>query len=253
MDVRIVTREPEGGSVTFCGHADAEKARAFHRTMPGYEPTPLVRLEALAHRLGIASLSVKDESKRFGLNAFKVLGGSYCMASLVHERLGLTGAPDFAAVTSAEARERLGPQTFVTATDGNHGRGVAWTARQLGQRSFVYMPKGSAEQRLRNIAMYATEARITDLCYDDAVRYADRMARENGWTLVQDTSWPGYEDVPRRIMQGYTTMALEAEEQLRGERPTHIFLQCGVGSMAGAVAAFFSDCEPALRPRIIVV
>lgn len=237
----------------FCGHADAEKARRFHRTMPGYAPTPLVRLDHLAKQLGVASIAVKDESKRFGLNAFKVLGGSYCIASLLWQRLGREDAPDFGRLTDPDTRRQLGDMTFVTATDGNHGRGIAWTAHTLGQRSVVYMPKGSAAERLQNIAMYATEASITDLCYDDTVRLASRMAAEQGWILTQDTSWPGYEDIPRRIMQGYTTMALEAEEQMGDEPPTHVFLQCGVGSMAGAVAAFFADCPPEKRPQIIVV
>lgn len=239
--------------IDFCGLEDALRARRFHQTIPGYAPTPLVRLDDLAEKLGVASISVKDESKRFGLNAFKVLGGSWCMAGLAAERLGMSGEPDFAAATSPEAREKLKGLTFVTATDGNHGRGVAWTAHMLGQNSVVYLPRGSAEERVRNIARYATQAIVTDMPYDDTVRYARRMAEEKGWILVQDTSWPGYEDVPRRIMQGYTTMALEALEQLKGERPTHIFLQCGVGSMAGAVAAFFADCPADQRPVITVV
>lgn len=251
--LRIASLRPTGGPVTFCGRADAEKVMAFHRTMPGYAPTPLVSLPGLAARGSVASIHVKDESKRFGLNAFKVLGGSWCMAGLAWERLGLTGAPDFSALTTPEARAALGDLTFVTATDGNHGRGIAWTAHTLGQRSVVYMPRGSAEERLRNIAMYATEARITDMCYDDTVRYAARMAEENGWILTQDTSWESYTDIPRRIMQGYTTMAAEALDQLQDVRPTHVFLQCGVGSMAGAVAAYLCDCPASERPQIIVV
>ena len=254
MDVKLTALpEQPAASVDFCGMADAVRARAFHRTVPGYAPTPLVRLKGLAEKMGVAELCVKDESKRFGLNAFKVLGGSFCMSNLAWERLGLTGAPDFTVLTSPEVRDGLNGLTFVTATDGNHGRGVAWTAHMLGQRSVVYLPRGSAEERVRNIAQFATQATVTNLLYDDTVRLARQMAEKNGWLLVQDTAWPGYEAVPRLIMQGYTTMALEALEQLKGQRPTHIFLQCGVGSMAAAVAAFFCDCQPEEQPTVIVV
>lgn len=143
-------------------------------------------------------------------------------------------------LTSQSTRDALGDITFVTATDGNHGRGVAWTARQLKQHAVVYMPEGSAEERLRNIQAEGADASITDLNYDDAVRLANRQAEEKGWVMVQDTAWDGYENIPRWIMQGYGTMGLEAYEQLP-ERPTHIFLQAGVGSMAGAITGLFSS------------
>ena len=132
-------------------------------------------------------------------------------------------------------RELLGEITFVTATDGNHGRGVAWTANQMKQHAVVYMPKGSVAERLANIHAEGADASITELNYDDAVRLANRQAEEKGWVMVQDTAWDGYEDIPTWIMQGYGTMGLEALEQLP-EKPTHIFLQAGVGSMAGAAA-----------------
>ncbi len=172
-------------------------AQAFHSTIPGYEPTPLASLDHLAHRLGVSQVLVKDESKRFGLNAFKALGGSYAMARHLGEQLGLSQDQlTFEALGTPEAREKLGERTFVTATDGNHGRGVAWAARQLGHRAVVYMPKGSARERLENIRAQGAQAEITDLNYDDAVRLADRMGREHGWTLIQDTAWPGYEEIP---------------------------------------------------------
>ena len=127
-------------------------AQAFHSTIPGYEATPLTALDHLARRLGVFQVLVKDESKRFGLNAFKALGGSYAMARHLGEQLGLSQDQlTFEALGTPEAREKLGERTFVTATDGNHGRGVAWAARQLGHRAVVYMPKGSARERLENI------------------------------------------------------------------------------------------------------
>ncbi|MBQ8088286.1 MAG: diaminopropionate ammonia-lyase [Clostridia bacterium] len=213
------------------GMEAAQAARAFHRTLPGYAPTPLYSLNALAKAMGVARFWVKDESARFGLNAFKALGGSYAMHALLGN----------------EAR------TFVTATDGNHGRGVAWAARVLGQRAVVYMPRGSAPERLQNILAQGAEASILDMPYDDAVRYARRQAEAHGWTLLQDTAWAGYTEIPRRIMQGYTTMGLEILEALNTLRPTHVFLQAGVGSMAGAMAAFFANLYGKNRPTVIVV
>ena len=142
-----------------------------------------------------------------------------------------------------EVREKLGELTFVTATDGNHGRGVAWAARQLGHKSVVYMPKGSAQERLDNIRAQGAQAEITDLNYDDAVRLAEQMGKEHGWILVQDTAWPGYEEIPAWIMEGYTTIAWELFQQLEdlgGRMPTHLFLQAGVGSFAGAMLGSFA-------------
>jgi len=216
-----------------------ERVRAFHRSIPHYQPTPLARLNGLADRLGVAALWVKDESKRFGLNAFKGLGGSYAIACELARRLGRP-LEELSFETLCRSAETLGVLTFVTATDGNHGRGVAWAARELGHRAVVYMPKGSAQERLDNIRAQGAQAEITDLNYDDAVRLAARMAREKGWILVQDTAWPGYEEIPAQIMQGYTTLAYEIAEQLEGEMPTHLFLQAGVGSFAGAVLGAFA-------------
>ena len=147
---------------------------------------------------------------------------------------------------------RTPPLTFITATDGNHGRGVAWAASRLGHRAFVYMPRGTARERLENILKLGAHAEITDLSYDDTVRFAAKTAEENGYILIQDTSWDGYEDIPALIMQGYTTMGLETVSQLEGDIPTHIFLQAGVGSMAGAMTAFFRDAF-GQKPKIIIV
>lgn len=232
--------------------AAAEAALAFHQSFPEYAVTPLADLKNLAGALGVAGIYIKDESRRFGLNAFKVLGGSHCLGRYIGRRLG-GGLPDYAALVSPETRARLGELTFVTATDGNHGRGIAWTANRLGQKSVVYMPAGSAAERLENIRALGADASITDRNYDGAVRLASERAEENGWILVQDTTWPGYEEIPTWIMQGYTTMALEAVRQLGDARPTHVFLQAGVGAMAGALTAFFVHYYGKNRPKIIVV
>ena len=233
--------------------AEAKKAHDFHAGFSQYSRTPLTSLPGLATALGVESVQVKDESYRFGLNAFKVLGGSYALGRYIAKTLGedIENLPANR-ILSDEVREKLGQLTFVTATDGNHGRGVAWTANQLGQKSVVYMPKGSAQERLDNIRAAGADASITDLNYDDAVRLADKHAREYGWVMVQDTAWEGYTDIPLWIMQGYTTMGYEMMSQLE-QAPTHLFLQAGVGSMAGAMAGFFSALYGENRPKIIIV
>ncbi len=243
---------PEAANTFSLEHA--KEACAFHSMFPEYTTTPLLELDNLALKLGVEKIFVKDESLRFGLNAFKVLGGSYCIGRYIASKLGLDPTRlSYDMLTRGSVQQRLGRLTFVTATDGNHGRGIAWTAERLGHRSVVYMPQGSSPERLENIRSLGAEASITDLNYDDAVRLARYMAKKNGWILVQDTSWPGYEEIPRWIMQGYTTMALEIINQLHGQKPTHIFLQAGVGAMSGALSAFFASYYGVKnRPRIII-
>lgn len=224
------------------GPENAKKVRAFHASFPEYSVTPLAKLDNLAKALGVANVYVKDESYRFGLNAFKVLGGSYTIGNYLAQKLGkdISELP-FNVLSSEEVRKQIGEVTFVTATDGNHGRGIAWTANRLGQKSVVYMPKGSALERLNNIKALGADASITDLNYDDAVRLANSNAEKYGWVMVQDTAWDGYEDIPGWIMEGYTTMAAEVVEQLGNVKPTHIFLQAGVGAMSGGITGFFAD------------
>ena len=232
---------------------NARLVRQFHESFPMYAPTPLAQLTNTAKKLGVADLYVKDESYRFGLNAFKVLGGSYAMGNYLARQLEKPLAETgYDVLTSKETREKLGDITFITATDGNHGRGVAWTATTLGQKSVVHMPRGSAAERLRNIQAAGADADIIEGNYDDAVRQSRKEATENGWVVVQDTSWPGYEEIPGWIMQGYCTMGLEAYEQLP-QKPTHIFLQAGVGSMAAAIAALFADIYGEDRPKVVIV
>ena len=212
----------------------ARAAAGFHKSIVGYRETPLIKLDNLARYLGVKEIYVKDESKRFGLNAFKGLGGSFAMDRIAKKEKG----------------KKL---VFITATDGNHGRGVAWAASRLGYEAHVLLPKGTAHERLENIQKLGAHAEITDLSYDDTVRLAAGIAEEKGWILLQDTAWEGYEDVPGLIMQGYTTMGLEAVEKLNGVVPTHIFLQAGVGSMAAAMASFFAEYYGEKRPQVIIV
>ena len=239
--------------LSFLNANGALRAQNFHRSFPMYAPTPLAHLNHTANALGLGDIWVKDESYRFGLNAFKVLGGSFAIGSYLAAKLGKSiDDADFSALTAPETRQALGELTFVTATDGNHGRGVAWAAREFGCKSVVYMPQCSSPERLENIRAEGAEASITDLNYDDAVRLANSHAEKYGWVMVQDTAWEGYEDIPTWIMQGYTTMGLEAHEQLP-EKPTHIFLQAGVGSMAGAIAGLFASLYGEDRPIVTIV
>jgi diaminopropionate ammonia-lyase len=237
---------------------ETEKALGFHKSFPQYSRTPLVSLSNLAAFLGIKGIHIKDESFRFGLNAFKVLGGSYAIAKYIAKRLGKDISEiDYDTLISAETKRKLGDITFYTATDGNHGRGVAWAANKLGQKSVVFMPKGSSYIRLQAILNEGAQASITDFNYDDAVRLANKKASEdpNG-VVVQDTAWDGYEEIPGWIMQGYGSMALEAMGQLREagvERPTHVFVQAGVGSLAGAVTGYFTNLFPDNPPVMTVV
>ena len=252
----VIGRLGEPGERHF-GKAEAEKARTFHQSFPEYAPPPLVSLSSLAEFLGVKSIHVKDQSYRFGLNAFKGLGGSFCIGNYVAQKLGMDVADlTYEYLTSPEVKDKLGKLTFITATDGNHGRGIAWTANRLEQGCVVLMPKGSASERLENIRALGAESWITDVNYDDTVRMAKRLADENGWILVQDTAWEGYEEIPTWIMQGYTTMGSEIVEQLEETRPTHIFLQAGVGAMAGAMTGFFADYydkEAGSEPKIVIV
>lgn len=249
--------EADKASVEFLGEEEIKKARDFHQSFPQFTKTPLVNLDNLAKHLGVAGVYVKDESYRFGLNAFKVLGGSFSMGKYLAKRLGKDiSEVSYEKLTSEEARKKLGDITFITATDGNHGRGVAWTATQLNQKSIVYMPKGSSLTRLENIRKEGAKASITEFNYDDAVRLAASQAKENGWVMVQDTAWEGYEEIPTWIMQGYGTMASEALEQLRElnvEKPTHIFVQAGVGSLAGAVQGYFASVFKDECPTTVIV
>ena len=233
------------------------KASFFHNSFPQYSITPLACLNGMAQYLGLGGLYVKDESFRFGLNAFKVLGGSYAIAREIGTRMGISEEElTLARLLQPDVQARLGQLRFVTATDGNHGRGVAWTAKRLGHRAVVFMPKGTAEERLENILRLGAEASITDCNYDDSVRLARQYAAEHEGIVVQDTSWEGYHNVPLHIMQGYTTMGAEIVEQLAAygdQAPTHVFLQAGVGAMAGAMAGFIADYYKEARPVITIV
>lgn len=237
---------------------NVSQASRFHKSFPQYSVTPLAGLSKMADQLGLAGLHVKDESYRFGLNAFKVLGGSFAMAKYIAEEMNKNVEDiNYDYLTSQAFRDEFGQATFFTATDGNHGRGVAWAANRLGQKAVVHMPKGSTETRFNNIAKEGAKVTIEELNYDDCVRLAAKEAAETPHgVVVQDTAWEGYEKIPSWIMQGYGTMAGEAANQLKEqgvERPTHVFVQAGVGSLASAVVGYFANLYPENPPKFIIM
>jgi diaminopropionate ammonia-lyase len=208
---------------------------AFHRTLPGYAPTPLVALPALAGSLGIGELWVKDEGARFGLGAFKGLGASYAVHQLLATRR---------------------PTTLATATAGNHGRGVAWTARTLGLRAVIFVPGHTVPARIEALRGEGAEVRVVEGTYDDAVRRAAEESAAQGWQVVSDTAYPGYTEIPGWIMHGYTTLFAEATAQLAAQGrpdPDVVLLQAGVGGLAWAGTAFYVRRAGARRPRLVVV
>lgn len=233
---------------------EVKKAKAFHESFPQYSNTPLVELKEMSKYLGLGIIKVKDESYRFGLNAFKVLGGSYSMAKYIAQKMGKDVSEfPYNVLVSKELKDEFGQATFFSATDGNHGRGVAWAANKLGQKCVIFMPKGTTEIRLKNIQAEGAMVTIEECNYDECVRMAaDAASKIKNGVVVQDTAWEGYEEIPAWIMQGYGTMALESDEQF-GEKPTHIFVQAGVGSLAGAIVGYFSNKYKDNPPVMVVV
>ena len=229
-----------------------KKVRRFHRSFPQYSVTPMAALDHLAADLGVGGIYIKDESHRFGLNSFKALGATFSLASFIAKTVGRqVWELDYSVLTSPEMKSELGDFVFFATTDGNHGRAVAWAARQIVQKSVIYMPKGCPPVRLENIRREGAEAYITESNYDDTIRFtAELAAKTPRGVIVQDTAWEGYEDIPGWIMQGYAVMALEACEQLGelGVKPTHMLIQAGVGAFAGSaqglVTNFYGGEDP---------
>lgn len=246
----------QGESLALYSEKVAAQARRFHQQFTDYHLTPLHSLNALSTQLGLGQILVKDESLRFNLNAFKALGGSYALGHYLAEKLCLDiNELRFNSLAKRLKDAGLDKQIFVTATDGNHGRGIAWAAEQLGLQAVVLMPAGSCPERVANIRRHGAQCIVTEMNYDETVQLANRYAQEHGWVLLQDTAWEGYEEIPLRIMQGYLTLASELSEQLDAQNvmPTHLILQAGVGSFAASMMGYFKYCYPANAPKIIVV
>lgn len=250
------TRNAGQPAPDFLSSTAARRARGFHRTLPGYQPTRLCSLRGLARSLGVEEVWVKDESDRFGLQSFKVLGASYAVSRYLSNRLGSGGTSLPFEELRSLVEEGAAGVTLATATDGNHGRALAWTGRQLGLPVVVYLPALSTSLRVKRISDEGARTVIVDGNYDDAVLQAEKDAGQNGWVLVQDTAWEGYEDIPRWIMQGYGTLFDEIHEQADGQGPwrsTHVLIQAGVGSLAGAVQGCLYSMAGADRPLTVIL
>ncbi len=219
--------------------------------------SPLLALPNLAQMFGVGGIWVKDEAVRLQLNSFKVLGGSYAVYKYLKTRLGQNDTElTYAELTSSETRQKLGRITFATATDGNHGRGIAWAAQKLGHDCVVYVHAETSQPRIEAIRSYGATVKIIAGNYDDAVRQIVIDAEKNGWAVISDTSWEGYTQIPVWIMQGYTTMMAEIQEQFAGQgitRPTHVFVQAGVGALAAAVIGYYHALFGSEAPKCIVV
>jgi diaminopropionate ammonia-lyase len=236
--------------LSFAAFAEAKREIT---SWPGYAPTPLRRLKKLAAHAGVAEIAYKDEAGRFGLGSFKAIGGAYAVFKLlrkkVQQQTGVTISS--ADLTSARYINLTRAITVTCATDGNHGRAVAWGAQTFGCRCVIYVHETVSEGRCRAIAKYGAEVRRVPGTYDDAVRLAASDAATYGWFVVSDTSYEGYTDVPRDVMQGYSLMADEALAQ--GPSPSHVFVQGGVGGLAAGQCAYFWERLGAARPRFVVV
>ncbi|MBT1098020.1 diaminopropionate ammonia-lyase [Streptomyces sp. Tu102] len=228
-----------------CAPAPTE-VRAFHAALPGYSPTRLVELPSIAAELGVSRVFVKDESRRLGLRAFKVLGASWAIHRVLAEH------PE-----SAGDVEAPGHLTLIAATDGNHGRAVAHMARLLGQRAHIFVPHGVHPRAVAAIA--AEQAQVTEVAgpYDEAVRHATEAADAPHTVLIQDTGWPGYERIPGWIVEGYATLCAEIDEQLAAHAvtsgPDLVAVPVGVGSLAQAVVTHYRSRPSGRAPALLSV
>ena len=220
----------------------------------GYVPTPLRSLHGLAREFGVSALCYKDESARFNLASFKALGGAYAVQSELRKVISEACGREIAMDQVDEHSGHTASVTVVTATDGNHGRSVAWGADRCGCRCVVYMHEQVSAGRQQAVEALGAQVQRVKGNYDDSVRQAQEDAKANGWLMVSDTSWPGYLEVPRTVMAGYTVMSREAMEQWPfAEPPTHVFIQGGCGGLAGSVCLDMWCRLGDKKPRFIVV
>lgn len=230
----------------------------FHKSLPGYQPTPVHELPALAAALGLKNIYVKDEGFRFGVKAFKPLGASYSVFCFLKQqwksRFGSElSVKDF---LNPETMNKLGSFTFCAATDGNHGKAVAWTAHHLKQHAVIYMPSNTAPSRVKHIEAEGAKAVLVDGTFDECVALCDRDAKANGWQVIADTAYPGYMELPNYIMAGYSTIFYELEGVINHDDHTEadiVFLQAGVGGMAAAGSWYFRSKYKEKAPKIVCV
>ena len=228
---------------------------AFHLRLPGYQPTPLIKAPALARLLGIGQVLVKNESSRLGLPAFKILGASWAIYRALEKRVGQSLAQWQTIDELAELLAPVRPLTLATATDGNHGRAVAHMAALLGFAAKIYVPAGAAQARIDGITSEGARVEVIEGTYDDAVARAAQDANER-CLVISDTSWPGYEEIPRWVVEGYSTIMHEIDDELarRGEKdPDLMAVQFGVGALAAAVVRHYRQAGRTAGAKILSV
>jgi diaminopropionate ammonia-lyase len=234
----------------------------FHRSIDGYAETPLVSLPKLAAELGLGEILVKDESHRYGINAFKGLGASYAIYRFLQGewRKKFSEAMPFtpASFKDPATMQKLGAYTFCAATDGNHGKAVAWTANKLRQRAVIYMPDNSAQARIDNITRENAEVVLVPGTFDDCVERCANDAKKNGWQVIGDTAYPGYMEIPCYIILGYSTIFRELEANIAKPGTDKagvdlVFLPAGVGGVAAAGASYFTLRYGKDRPALVCV
>ncbi len=257
----FVQPEPQWTDPSF-SFLNASDMMDFHRSLDGYTPTPLVKARDLAHSLGVGMVYVKDESQRFGIKAFKALGASYAIYRFLKERwedrFGSKKAIPFdpSVFSNPALLDKLGSFTFCAATDGNHGRAVAWTARKLKQKAVIYMPDNTAQARIDNVESEGARVVLVPGTFDDCVTRCAADAQSNNWYAISDTAYPGYMDIPRFIMLGYTTLFRELEDVLHtndSPQVDFVFLPAGVGGVAAAGVSFYTRKYGSNRPWLICV
>ena len=251
MSIRTLTNPNAGGILD--GPSPEGSPLQFHHRLPGYEETPLVDAPRLAEALGVGQVLVKDESSRLGLPAFKVLGASWAVYRALEERLGGDGFEDWDTIEELGQRlEPLRPLSLVAATDGNHGRALARVARLLGLGARIFVPRDMAAARREAIAGEGAEVVVVEGGYDEAV---GRSSEAEG-LLISDMSWPGYERVPTWVIEGYSTMLWEIEDELERRNepgPDLVVVQVGVGAFATAVARHFRRPDASQHPKLVAV
>lgn len=242
------------GDAETLGIEAAEGVERHLHYRQNHAETPLISLPGLAAASGVAAIHVKDEGQRLGLGSFKALGGAYAVIRLVLEEAeARLGRPvDIAELHAPDVRKIAETMCFACATDGNHGRSVAQGASLVGARAAIFVHAGVSDERVAAIARFGAEMIRVEGSYDNSVKEAARVAKERGWIIVSDTSWPGYERIPGLVMQGYTALVREALRQLPAP-PTHVFIQSGVGGIAAAVAGHLAIALGEQRPVFIVV
>ena len=235
--------------------AKGEQALEMISTWPNYQVTNLHLLTSMAEQANIRQIYYKDESTRFGLKSFKALGGAYAVTQFLQQHLGqLNGEkPTMVQLLSGQYKEQLKDVVVSCATDGNHGRSVAWGAQMFGCQCIIYIHRDVSAGRQAAMEAYAARVIRIKGNYDESVRQAAIDAEKYGRSIISDTSYQGYTEVPANVALGYTVMLSEAVEQLNGVIPTHVFIQAGVGGLAAAVCGYFWDLWAEQRPRFVVV